>query len=104
MSVAQYEGKCHALFRLRHAYMILPTDTERVKRFVKGLIVRFFLGVSQVATFGVPFQKVVDVAKELEMIRREGFELHEGYMTRYSGYYGGVPSRSRGYIGSVYHS
>ncbi|XP_069144625.1 uncharacterized protein [Solanum lycopersicum] len=101
MSVAEYEGKFHAL--ARHASMILPTEAERVRRFVKGLIIPIHLGVSQVAASGVPFQKVVDAAKELEMIRREGFEQREGKRTRYSGYYGGAPPRSRGYLGRGYH-
>ena len=48
MSVAEYEGKFHAL--ARHASMILPTEAERVRRFVKGLIIPIRLGVSQVAT------------------------------------------------------
>ena len=72
MSVAEYKGKFHAL--ANHASMILPTEDERLRRFVKGLIIPIRLGVSQVAASGVPFQKVVDAAKELEMIRREGFE------------------------------
>ena len=72
MLVAEYEGRFHAL--VRHALMILPTEAERVRRFVKGLIIPIRLGVSQVASSGVPFQKVMDAAKELEMIRREGFE------------------------------
>ena len=38
------------------------------------MIIPIFLGVSQVATSGVPFYKVVDASKQLEMIRREGFE------------------------------
>ena len=53
MSVAEYEGKFHAL--ARHASMILSTEAERVKRFVKGLIILIRLGVSQVAASGVPF-------------------------------------------------
>ncbi|XP_015081327.1 uncharacterized protein LOC107024922 [Solanum pennellii] len=101
MSVEEYEGKFHAL--ARHASMILPTEVERVRRFVKGLIIPILLGVSQVAASGVPFQKVVDAAKELEMIRREGFEKREGKRTRYSGDYGGAPPRSRGYLGRGYH-
>ncbi|KAH0636069.1 hypothetical protein KY285_035767 [Solanum tuberosum] len=62
------------------------------------------MGVSEVATSGVSFQKVVDVAKEFEMIRREGFEHREGKRTRHSGDYGGAPPRSRGYLGRGYHS
>ena len=45
----------------------------------------------------------MDVAKELKMIRREGFGQHEGKRTRYSGDYGGAPPRSRGYLGRGYH-
>ena len=63
MSVAEYEGKFHAL--ARHASMILPTEAERVRRFVKGMIILIPLVVFQVAAFGVPFQKVEDAAKEL---------------------------------------
>ncbi|XP_015081239.1 uncharacterized protein LOC107024791 [Solanum pennellii] len=91
MSVAEYKGKFHAL--ARHASMILPTEAERVRRFVKGLIIPILLGVSQVAASGVPFQKVVDAAKELEMIRREGFEQREGKRTRYSSDFGGAPPK-----------
>ena len=82
-SVVEYEGKFHAL--ARHASMILPTEAERVRRFVKGLIIPIRLGFSQVASSGVPFQKVVDAAKELGMIQRERFEQREGKRTRYSG-------------------
>ena len=44
---------------------------------------------------------MVDAAKELELIRREGFEQREGKKTRYSGDFGGAPPRSRGYLGEV---
>ena len=74
-----------------------------MRRFVKGMIIPIRLGVSQVAASGVSFQKVVDIAKELEMIRREGFEQREGKRTRYSGDYDGAPPRSRGYLGRGYH-
>ncbi|KAG5594961.1 hypothetical protein H5410_036193 [Solanum commersonii] len=54
------------------------------------------LRVSQVATSGIPFEKVVDAAKELEMIRCEGFEQHKGKRACHSSYYGGAPPRSQG--------
>ena len=99
MLVAEYEGKFHGLSR--YASMILPIEAERVRRVFKGLIILIHLGVSEVATSGVSFYKVVDAAKELEMIRREGFEQREGKRTRYSGDFGGAPPRSRGYLGEV---
>ena len=46
----------------------------------------------------------MNAAKELEMIRCEGFEQREGKRTRYSGDFGGAPPRSRGYVGRGYHS
>ncbi|XP_069148227.1 uncharacterized protein [Solanum lycopersicum] len=70
------------------------TEAERVRRFVKGLIIPIHLGVSQVATFGVPFQNVVDAAKELDMIRREGFEQREGKRTPSEAGYAGHNSLS----------
>ncbi|KAH0696044.1 hypothetical protein KY289_013526 [Solanum tuberosum] len=57
-----------------------------------------------VVASGVPFQKVVDVAKELKMIRRERFEQHEGKKSRHSGNFGSTPPRSQGYIRRGYHS
>ncbi|KAH0748463.1 hypothetical protein KY290_027695 [Solanum tuberosum] len=102
MSVAEYDGQLHAL--ARHASMMLPTEDEIVRRLVKGLIIPIRPGVSQVVVSGVPFQKVVDAAKELEMIRCEGFEQREGKRARHSGDYGGAPPKSRGYLGRGYHS
>ncbi|XP_069155717.1 uncharacterized protein [Solanum lycopersicum] len=96
MLVAEYEGKFHGLSR--YASMILPIEAERVRRVFKGLIILIHLGVSEVATSGVSFYKVVDAAKELEMIRCEGFEQREGKRTRYSGNYGGALPRSRDYL------
>ena len=46
----EYEGKFHAL--ARHAWMIFPPKAERVRRFVKGMIILICLGVSEVATSG----------------------------------------------------
>ncbi|KAG5580482.1 hypothetical protein H5410_051109 [Solanum commersonii] len=48
--------------------------------------------------------KVVDAAKELEMIRREGLEQREGKRTHHSGDYGGALPRSQGYLARGYHS
>ena len=102
MSVGEYEGKFHALDR--HASMILPKEAERVRRFVKGLLIPIRLGVYQVATSDVPFHKVVDAAKELEMNRREGFEQREGKSTRFSSDFCVAPLRSKGYVGRCYYS
>ena len=102
MSVGEYEGKFHALSS--HASMILPTEAERVRRFVKGLIIPIRLGVYQVAASDVPFHKVVDAAKELEMIRRDRFEQRESKSTHFSSDFGVAPPWSKGYVDRGYHS
>uniref|UniRef100_M1DPT0 Uncharacterized protein n=1 Tax=Solanum tuberosum TaxID=4113 RepID=M1DPT0_SOLTU len=78
----------------RHALMILPIEAERVRRFVKGLVIPIHLGVSQVVASGVAFQKVVDAAKDLETIRCVEFEKREGKKADHSGDYGGAPPKS----------
>ncbi|XP_069149388.1 uncharacterized protein [Solanum lycopersicum] len=60
--------------------------------------------IRQVAASGVSFQKVVDAAKKLEMIRCEVFEQRESKRTHSSGDYDGDPPRSRGYVERGYHS
>lgn len=68
--------------------MILLTETERVRRFVKSPIILIHMEISQVTVSGVPFQKVVDVAKELQMIRRKGYEQCDGKRTHHSCHFG----------------
>ena len=47
---------------------------------------------------------MVHAAKELEMIRCEGFEQREGKRTCHSGDHSSSPPRSRGYVRRGYHS
>lgn len=46
-----------------HDSMRLPIEAERVRRFLKGMIIPIRLGVSHGATSVAQFEKVVDVAK-----------------------------------------
>uniref|UniRef100_M1DTQ5 Uncharacterized protein n=1 Tax=Solanum tuberosum TaxID=4113 RepID=M1DTQ5_SOLTU len=52
----------------------------------------------------VSFQKVVNAAKMLEMIRCEGFEQREGKRAHHSGHLGSASPKSRGYSGRGCHS
>lgn len=74
--------------------MILPIETEIVRRFVKNLIILIHVGVSQITASRVPFRKVIDVFKELEMIQRVGFEQHDNKRDHHLGYLGSSPSKS----------
>ena len=70
MLVTDCGGKFHAL--ARDDSMILHIGVERVKKIVKGFIISIPLGFFHITAVGVPFQKVVDIAKEMEMIQHEG--------------------------------
>lgn len=50
---------------------------QLVTKFVKKFIISIHTRVSQITTSSVPFRNVMDVVKDLEMIKREGFEQHE---------------------------
>lgn len=74
-----------------HTLMIFLIETERVREVVKNLIVLIHIGVSQITAFRVPFRKVIDVVKELEMIRREGCEQYEDKRDHHLGYLSSAP-------------
>ena len=102
MSNAKYEVKFHA--SAGNALLILLIETQRMRSFPKGLIISIHLGVSQVTTSHVSFQKLVDAAKELEMIRCEGFEQHKANMAHHLVHLVGAPPKSRGYSWRGCHS
>ena len=46
-----------------------------MSRFVKGLIIPILIGVSEVASSGIPLKKVVDVSKEWEIVTTRKYIL-----------------------------
>ena len=69
MSVKEYETRLHELSR--HAEMILPTEEERVRCFVRGLRLQLRLETQSLVSAGRSFLDVVDHASTMEHLRRE---------------------------------
>ncbi|XP_059284771.1 uncharacterized protein LOC132038063 [Lycium ferocissimum] len=63
-SVAEYETRFLALSR--YATALLPTEVERVRRFVKGLDLPLRLATLQLEASGASFQSVVEHARRVE--------------------------------------
>ncbi|MCD9640928.1 hypothetical protein HAX54_026685 [Datura stramonium] len=64
-----------------HVMMMLPNETKRVTRFTNGLIYPIHLVVAQVAFTGESCLRVVDAAKDVELIRpssRRGYSNYSG--------------------------
>jgi len=69
MSVAEYEIRFHELSC--HADMILSTEEERVRCFVRGLRLQLRLETQSLVSVGRFFLDVVDHTSTIEYLRRE---------------------------------
>ncbi|XP_015159123.1 uncharacterized protein [Solanum tuberosum] len=69
MTVSEYEAQFHELSR--HAAMILPTEEERVRCFVRGLRLQLRIETQSLVSAGRSFLDVVDHARTIEQLRRE---------------------------------
>ncbi|KAH0671324.1 hypothetical protein KY285_024119 [Solanum tuberosum] len=72
MTVSEYEARFHELSR--HAAMILPTEEERVRCFVRGLRLQLRIETQSLVSAGRSFLDVVDHARTIEQLRREAQE------------------------------
>lgn len=57
----------------RYALPILPTEKERIRRFVKGLNVGLQLPALQMVFAGKTFQEVVEFVKSVEGLKQDGY-------------------------------
>ncbi|XP_070023108.1 uncharacterized protein [Nicotiana sylvestris] len=92
-TVMQYEMRFFEL--VRHAIWLVPTDRERIRRLVDGLTYQLQILMTRERVCGVSFEEVVDIARDIESIRRQERVEREGKRPRGSGSFGGVPSGSQ---------
>ncbi|XP_069143294.1 uncharacterized protein [Solanum lycopersicum] len=88
LSVTEYEARFCQLSR--HALTIIPNETERIRRFVKGLTFSIRSAVFRASREGASFKSIVSAAKEAELMEREEFGDPES--ARISGQFHGVSS------------
>ncbi|XP_070050861.1 uncharacterized protein [Nicotiana tomentosiformis] len=69
MSATQYEMRFSELGR--HAIWLVPTDRERIKRFIDGLTFqpRLLMTRERERESGATFDEVVNIARQIEMVR-----------------------------------
>ena len=92
LSVIEYEARFCKLSR--HALAIIPNETERIRRFVRGLTFSIRSAVFRASREGASFKSIVSAAKEAELMERE--EFGDPKRARISGQFHGVSSGGRG--------
>ncbi|XP_070035621.1 uncharacterized protein [Nicotiana tomentosiformis] len=99
MSVTDYEVRFSKFSR--HALMILPTDTEKVRRFVAGFHSGIRATMAREVEKGTSYQLVVEIARRIEGYRqRDRQQMSQDKRFCHSGGFNGAPFRSRGHFGS----
>ncbi|XP_070021520.1 uncharacterized protein [Nicotiana sylvestris] len=105
MSVTHYEARFSELSR--HALMILPTDVERVRRFVAGLHSGIMANMDREVEMGASYQLVVEIARKIEGYRLRGRDqMQQDKRARFSGEFRGAPTRGKwstySYVSSLF--
>nr|XP_009782669.1 PREDICTED: uncharacterized protein LOC104231375 [Nicotiana sylvestris] len=93
MAVSQYEVRFSEL--ARYAPWMVPTDRERIRRFVNGLNYPIHILMARERILSHTFEDAVDVACDIEMDRRLEREKREAKRSRGSASHSGAPSRGQ---------
>ncbi|XP_070036597.1 uncharacterized protein [Nicotiana tomentosiformis] len=86
--MTQYEMRFSEL--ARHAVWLVPTEKERIRRFVDALYYQYHFVVTQESVSGTTFDEEFDIARRLEMVHSQEREAKRPHG---SGGFSGVPSR-----------
>ncbi|XP_070054135.1 uncharacterized protein [Nicotiana tomentosiformis] len=81
----------------RHAVWLVITDRERIRRFIDGLTYQLRLLMTRERISGATFDEVVDIARQIEMVRGQEHEEREAKSPRGSGGPSGVHSGGQSY-------
>ncbi|XP_070040181.1 uncharacterized protein [Nicotiana tomentosiformis] len=99
MSVTDYEARFSALSR--HALMILPTEAERVHRFVACLHISIQATMAREVKMWTSYELVVEISRRIEGARQRSREqVMRDKRFRYYGEFRGTPSGGRAIQGS----
>ncbi|XP_070045526.1 uncharacterized protein [Nicotiana tomentosiformis] len=81
----------------RHVVWLVPTDRERIMRFIDGLTYQLRLHMTKERVSGATFDEVVDIARQIEVVRSQERGDREAKRPRGSGSFGGVPCGGKFY-------
>ncbi|XP_070054991.1 uncharacterized protein [Nicotiana tomentosiformis] len=95
MSMTDYEARFSELSR--HSFMILPTDAERMRRFVTGLHTGIQATMAREVEMGTSYELIVEIAQRIEGVRQHSREqAMRDKQFQYSGEFRGAPTGGRG--------
>ncbi|XP_070055014.1 uncharacterized protein [Nicotiana tomentosiformis] len=97
MTITKYETRFVDL--ARHAIIFLPTERERVRRFIDGLTFTIKLQMAKETRDDVTYQRAIDIARWIEMVHSQKRGSVSDKRPRYSGSFSGVSSEGRGTLG-----
>ncbi|XP_070041444.1 uncharacterized protein [Nicotiana tomentosiformis] len=80
----------------RHATILLPTEKERVRRFIDGLTYTLRLQIAKETGSDISFQTVVDIARRIELVRAQERGPVLDKRPHHSGGFSGASSGGRG--------
>lgn len=93
MPVTQYEMR----FReLSCSAFLVPTENERIHRFVEGLNYSLRFGMAREVETETNFHRPIDIAKRLECIRRQKIEDRKAKKPHGTGGFSNAYSRGKG--------
>ncbi|XP_070035355.1 uncharacterized protein [Nicotiana tomentosiformis] len=90
MSVMQYEMRFSEL--ARHAIWFVPTNWERITRFIDGLTYQLQLLMTRDRVSGTTFDEVFDIARQIEMFCGQESVKREAKRPLGQGGFSGAPS------------
>ncbi|XP_070058171.1 uncharacterized protein [Nicotiana tomentosiformis] len=97
MFVTQYEIRFSEL--ARHAVWLVTTDREKIRRFIDGLTYQLRLLMTRERVSGATFDEVVDIVRQIEMVRNQERGERESKRPCGPGDFSGVPSGGQFYRG-----
>ncbi|XP_070045516.1 uncharacterized protein [Nicotiana tomentosiformis] len=97
MSVTQYEMSF--LEFAHHAIWLVPTERESIGRFIDGVTFQLRLLMTRERVFGATFDEIVDIARQIEMVRSQEWVERETMRPRGQGGFSGVPSGGQSHHG-----
>ncbi|XP_070054564.1 uncharacterized protein [Nicotiana tomentosiformis] len=97
MIVTQYETRFMDLSF--HAIVLLPTERERVRRFIDRLTFSIRLQMAKETEDDIAFQRAIDISRQIEMVRGQERGLVFDKRPRHSGSFSGASSGGRGTLG-----
>ena len=99
MTVAQYDSRFVDL--ARHALLLLPTEGERVRRFIEGLTHPIRLQMAKETGSEISFQAAANVARRIEMVLAQERGQRSDKRPRQFGGFGAASYGGRGTYGRV---